>query len=124
MRHTIPAALATLVTLGALSAASPAFAHAHLRSATPAVDGTVSTSPSDIAITYSEGVEPKFSTIEVQDATGKRVDKNDPHTATGDNKILSVGLPALPPGVYKVIWHATAVDTHKTDGTFSFTIKP
>jgi methionine-rich copper-binding protein CopC len=121
MRHTIQAAF---IVICATAAASPAFAHAHLRSATPAVDSTVQAPPTEVAITFSEGVEPKFSTIEVQDAAGKRVDKNDPHTAPSDNKILSVDLPALQPGTYKVVWHATAVDTHKTEGTFSFTIKP
>ena len=121
MRHTIQLAL---VTLCGIAAASPAFAHAHLRSAIPAVDSTVTSAPSEVAITYSEGVEPKFSSIEVDDAAGKRVDKQDPHTAPNDNKVLSVSLPELAPGTYKVIWHATAVDTHKTEGTFNFTVKP
>jgi hypothetical protein len=30
----------------------------------------------------------------------------------------------LKPGVYKVIWHAVSVDTHKTQGSFQFTVKP
>lgn len=117
--RTIPASIAAL-----LLSAAPAFAHAHYRSSTPTDGATVAASPPELAITYSEGVEPRFSTIEVQDAAGKRVDKDDAHTAPGDNKVLSVGLPALPPGAYKVIWHATAVDTHKTEGTFGFTVKP
>lgn len=121
MRHPIPAAI---LALGLLSGSGPAFAHAHLRSAIPAVDATIQAAPPTISITFSEGVEPKFSTIEVQDAAGKRVDKQDPHTAPSDNKVLLTSLPALPPGTYTVIWHATAVDTHKTDGTFSFTVKP
>jgi methionine-rich copper-binding protein CopC len=33
-----------------------------------------------------------------------------------------VALKPLRAGVYKVIWHATAVDTHKTDGSFNFTV--
>lgn len=41
-----------------------AYAHAHLRSAIPAVDGTVAAAPTDVAITSSEGVEPQFSSIE------------------------------------------------------------
>ena len=122
MRHTIRTALIALCATTA--AVGPAFAHAHLRSAAPAVDSTVEAAPSEVAITYSEGVEPKFSTIEVDDAAGKRVDKQNPHTAASDNKVLAVGLPSLSPGTYKVIWHATAVDTHKTEGTFTFTIKP
>ncbi|MEJ1978863.1 MAG: copper resistance protein CopC [Acetobacteraceae bacterium] len=37
---------------------------------------------------------------------------------------LVLGLPALPPGLYKVIWHATSVDTHRTEGSYSFTVAP
>ena len=121
MRHILPATLVALLATGAASDA--AFAHAHLRSAVPPVDSTVATAPTEVAITYSEGVEPKFSTIEVDDSTGKRVDRQDPHTAPNDNKVLAVSVPTLPAGIYKVIWHATAVDTHKTEGTFTFTVK-
>ena len=121
MRHTIPAA----AVLAALSGyAGAAYAHAHLHSATPAVDSTVQASPPDVAITYTEGVEPRFSTIEVQDAAGKRVDKHDAHVASGNDKVFSVGLPPLAPGVYTVTWHVTAVDTHKTEGKFKFTVQP
>ena len=84
----------------------------------------MTTSPREIAITYSEGIEPKFSTIEVQDTAGKPVATQNLHTAPSDNKVLSVEVPTLAPGTYKVIWHATAVDTHKTEGNFSFTVKP
>ena len=111
------------ITLCAAFAAGPAFAHAHLRSAVPAVDSTVTTSPNAVSITYTEAVEPKFSTIEVDDSTGKRVDQQDPHTAAIDGKVLSVSVPSLSAGTYKVIWHVTAVDTHKTEGTFTFTVK-
>jgi len=121
MRHTIKAAI---LALSLVASTGTAFAHAHLRSATPAVDGTVQAAPPAIALTFSEGIEPRFSSIEVQDSAGKRVDKQDPHTMPADNKVLVTGLPALPPGTYKVIWHVTAVDTHKTDGTFSFTVRP
>ncbi len=99
-------------------------AHAHLTAASPSVDSTVPTAPHEVTITYTEGVEPKFSTIEVLNAAGARVDTADVHTAPDDNKRLSVGVKPLPSGVYQVIWHATAVDTHKTEGHFSFTVSP
>jgi len=105
-----------------LSAPQWAQAHAHLTAASPAVDSTVPTAPHEVSITYTEGVEPKFSTIEVLNAAGARVDTADVHTAPDDNKRLSVSVKPLPPGVYQVIWHATAVDTHKTQGHFSFTV--
>ena len=112
------------MTLLAASLSSAAFAHAHLTTATPPVGSTVRTVPTEIAITYSEDVEPKFSAIEVQDASGHRVDADDVHTAQGNAKRLIVGLKPLAPGTYKVIWHVTSTDTHKTDGSYSFTIAP
>ena len=118
MRLILAAALALCGHVGA------AHSHAHLRTAAPAVGSTVQASPPEVAITFTEGVEPRFSTIEVQDAAGRRVDRNDVHTTLGDNKVLSVGVPQLAPGLYTVNWHATAVDTHKTEGKFQFTIRP
>jgi len=35
---------------------------------------------------------------------------------------MHIGLKALPPGTYKVNWRALSVDTHKTDGTFTFKV--
>ena len=118
------ATLPVIVTASLLGSAGAAFAHAHLRSANPAVDSTVATAPTEVAITFSEAVEPSFSSIEVQDGSGRRMDDGNAHTAPSDGKILSVGLKTLPPGTYTVVWHATAVDTHKTDGKFGFTVKP
>jgi methionine-rich copper-binding protein CopC len=103
--------------------ASAAFAHAHLQSAVPPVGSTVEQAPTAITISFSEALEPRFSTIEVSDETGQRVDDGTPHTADGDAKRLSVGLKKLSPGIYKVQWHATSVDTHRTEGDYHFTVK-
>ncbi len=111
------------VSLLAFSAGQ-AFAHAHLVTAEPAVDGSVAAPPTQVVINFTEGVEPKFSDIEVRNASDQRVDNADPHTAATDVKRLIVSLKPLSPGTYTVTWHATAVDTHKTDGTFHFTVHP
>ena len=116
--------LATATTLALIAAGGTAWAHAHLKTAAPAPDSTVQAAPEVVTIDFTEGVEPQFSSIEVQDAAGHRVDKGAAATAPTDNKRFSVGLQSLQPGTYKVTWHATAVDTHKTDGTFQFTVKP
>ncbi len=113
---------AALLFLGAL--ASPALAHALLRKATPGVGSTVTAAPATVTLVFSEGVEPTFSTIAVSDARGARFDSGDPRTAPGDEKTLIVALKALPAGVYTVEWHATSVDTHKTQGKFTFTVAP
>ena len=107
-----------------LCIASPAFAHAFLQRSSPPVGSELPVSPNAVTITYTEGVEPDFSTIEVQNAQGARVDKADPHLLDGDQTKLSVSLPKLPSGDYTVIWHVTSVDTHKTEGRFTFSVSP
>ena len=107
------------------SAGSPsASAHALLRSAIPPVGSTVTTPPTVVTCIYSEELEPSFSTIEVQDAAGHRVDANDLHLAPNDGKRASVSVPHLGAGTYSVIWHVTSVDTHRTQGHFRFTVTP
>ena len=103
---------------------SVAFAHPQLRQADPPVGAVVHSPPAQVELIFSEAIEPRFSTIAVTDAAGAPVDRHDMRVAPGDAKRLAVGLGALPPGVYTVVWHATSVDTHKTEGTFSFTFMP
>jgi copper resistance protein C len=106
-----------------LSGACPALAHAFLDRASPGVGSEVSGSPPTLNMTYTEPVEPLFSTVQVTDATGARVDEGKP-TTQDDGRILVVKLKTLPPGTYRVAWHVTSVDTHKTEGHFTFTVKP
>ncbi len=105
-----------------VAASSPAFAHAFLDSALPRVGSTISAAPSEVLLTFTQGVEPDFSRIEVQDASGARVDEGAPHTAAGDPTKFAVPVKKLAPGTYTVIWHVTSVDTHKTQGRFQFTV--
>jgi copper resistance protein C len=46
-----------------------------------------------------------------------------PRTIQQNNRKLVVEIPALSSGTYTVIWHATSVDTHKTEGSYRFTVK-
>ena len=106
-----------------LSLASPAFAHAMLERASPPVGSDVTAGPHEIALTFTEGVGPLFSTIEVRDASGSVVATGKPQTDHGNNRKLVIELPSLGSGSYMVTWHATSVDTHKTEGSFRFTVK-
>lgn len=112
--------LAALLLLAPVSA----WAHAHLQASEPPVGGTVHTPPAEVAITFSEAVEPGFSSIAVTTPSGSPVDTHGLHTAPGNAKQLVIGLGAVAPGTYRVEWHATSVDTHKTEGTFTFTVAP
>ncbi len=102
--------------------AAPAFAHAFLQRANPPVGSEVAISPPQLSISFTEGVEPLFSTIEVDGANGQPVVKGRPQVAPDNNRVLIMALPKLPPGTYTVIWHATSVDTHKTEGNYKFTV--
>ena len=62
----IPAA-ALLLSLPGLLLPSLAHAHAHLRQAEPPVGGTVRSAPAQVDLTFSEAVEPRFSTVVVTD---------------------------------------------------------
>ena len=111
------------VALAALALHSnPAAAHAFLKTATPAVGSTTQQPPTEVVIEFTEGVEPAFSTIAVQDASGTSVVAGGVHLAGGATH-LAVPLKPLATGTYKVVWHATAVDTHKTEGSFDFTVQ-
>jgi methionine-rich copper-binding protein CopC len=116
--------IAVLAALLGLQAA-PALAHAQLVEASPRVGNSVPSSPSEIRLTFSEGVEPRLSGIEVTDETGRRVRTGPANTAAGNPAVLVVRLSApLPPGTYRVTWHVVSVDTHRTQGSFSFQVGP
>jgi methionine-rich copper-binding protein CopC len=117
MRRTAPIIASVL-----LLASTQAFAHAHLDHANPAVGSTVATAPQQVTIWFTQSLEPKFSTIEVQDAKGAAVQEGAAALAPGSTTQLTVHLKPLPPGQYKVIWKAVSVDTHRSQGDFVFTV--
>ena len=113
-----------LSPLALLSLAAPAFAHAFLERASPSAGSEVHASPPAIVITFTEAVEPAFSSIEVRDLQGRSATIGEPHIVANNGRQLMVDLQTLPAGKYTVIWHVTSVDTHKTQGRFDFTIAP
>jgi methionine-rich copper-binding protein CopC len=113
----------SLVAILFLALQTHAWAHASLDHADPKVGGTVTNSPAEIKIWFTQNLEPAFSTLEVRDAQGKEVDKKDAHLDDKDKSLFLVSLPQLSAGTYTVIWHAVSVDTHRTQGTFHFTVK-
>jgi methionine-rich copper-binding protein CopC len=109
---------------GAALTTPGAFAHAFLDHATPAVGSTVHGSPGDVKVWFTQELEPAFSNLQVVDQNGAQVDKKNNAIDAGDKTLLKVSLPGLPPGKYKVVYHVLSVDTHTTDGTFTFEVAP
>jgi methionine-rich copper-binding protein CopC len=117
-------AVAALALTWMLSWTGAADAHAFLRHAVPLVGSNIPTAPPVLTLDYTEGVEPRFCQVVVHDAQGQQVDKGDLHAAPSDEKRLLLGLQPLKQGTYTVEWHVTSVDTHHTEGTFTFTVQP
>ena len=113
----------SIVLVLAMASAMPALAHAILDRASPPAGSEVSGSPHEIVLTFIEGIEPLFSTVELRDARGGVMATTRPRTIQQNNRKLVVEIPALSSGTYTVIWHATSVDTHKTEGSYRFTVK-
>jgi len=101
---------------------SSADAHAMLDHSTPAVGSTVQKAPRQISLWFTEGVEPAFSGVTVRNGAGQTVSTGKAHLAPGGKTALQVPVGQLPPGIYKVEWHVLSVDTHKTQGAYSFTV--
>lgn len=99
-----------------------ALAHAMLDHANPKVGSSSPTAPREVVLWFTENLELAFSQIEVRDARGALVSSGKAHL--GAKNELRVGLKALPPGTYKVNWRVLSVDTHRTQGDFSFRVGP
>lgn len=81
------------------------------------------TSPKEIRITFSEGIIPQFSGVELRDQRGKLVATGKSDIDPANKKILVVPVEEqLAPGDYKVEWHAVSVDTHRVKGSYSFSV--
>ena len=95
-------------------------AHAFLDHADPAVGSTVPAPPTVIHLWFTQELEPAFSWVTVSDPSGAAVNDG-PATIDPSNKSeLTVKLKPLSAGTYTVKWHALSVDTHTTEGDFTF----
>jgi methionine-rich copper-binding protein CopC len=94
-------------------------AHALLDHASPRVGNTVTPAPSEVVLWFTQKLEPAFSSIEVRNEQGASV-TTDKATVIGDRTQMRVPLKAVPKGTYKVFWRVLSVDTHRTQGDFSF----
>jgi methionine-rich copper-binding protein CopC len=107
-----------LAMVALLLASAAAHAHAHLDRASPAVGSTVRTAPRAVTLWFSQKLEPSFSSAQVTNGSGARVD----HGSRVSGTQIHVSVGSLPPGTYRVNWKVLSVDTHTTQGSFSFRV--
>ena len=116
------ASLLALLGLGLLGAV-PASAHAELDHSDPPADALLPASPAQIALYFTEEIEPGFSHVTLDDQTGRPVAGVSDARGPAPSILLVTLPPHLPNGTYSVVWHAVAKDDgHATDGYFAFTI--
>jgi copper resistance protein C len=94
-------------------------AHAMLDRAEPRVGNTVAKAPAEVTLWFTQTLEAAFSTITVTNAAGQRVDSGKTRVSGSQ---MSVSLRPGGPGTYHVTWRVLSVDTHTTDGNFTFQV--
>ncbi|MBV9564011.1 MAG: copper resistance protein CopC [Bradyrhizobium sp.] len=107
------------IPLFLLLAAEQASAHALLDHAEPRVGNTVASPPRAVTLWFTQKLEQAFSGITVTNAAGERVDTG---KARVSGEQMSVSLRAGGSGTYHVKWHVLSVDTHRTEGDFTFRV--
>lgn len=118
-----PARLTAAFALAALLfSPAAARAHAFLDHSDPAVGSTVPASPETIHLWFTQQLEPAFSSVTVTDKSGASVNDGAAAIDPTNASELDVKLKHLTPGTYTVKWHVLSVDTHTTQGDFTFNI--
>jgi copper resistance protein C len=112
-----------VLVLAAVMAAytGQAMAHAFLERAVPSAGDNLRIGPAKVEMHFSEALEPSFSDVTVTDADGHAMAAG---AVTVSGTEMDLPLKQLPPGRYRVTWHAVSVDTHRTEGKYNFLILP
>ncbi|MBV8746699.1 MAG: copper resistance protein CopC [Xanthobacteraceae bacterium] len=104
-----------------LLATSTAKAHAFLDHAEPRVGNKVESPPREVTLVFTQKLEAAFSSVTVTGPNGQRVDAG---KARVSGNQMSVPVKDGGAGTYHVNWRVLSVDTHTTDGSFTFQVGP
>ena len=122
MRRSSLSSMAVFLVLVLASLTSgKASAHAFLDHAEPRVGNKVASPPREVTLWFTQKLEAAFSSITVTGPSGQRVDAG---KARVSGNQASVSLKSGGTGTYHVNWRVLSVDTHTTDGSFTFQVGP
>ena len=116
--------------LVALAFAAGAQAHTKLVSSSPSANAIVA-KPGRVVLTFNERVVANFTGATLTMTSMPGMARHKPMAITGftsamsaDGKTLTLTMRrALAAGTYQLKWHAAGTDTHRMQGTFTFTVK-
>ena len=98
-----------------------AWAHSFPEQEIPSAGQKVSSSPSEVVIKFDAPIEKLFAKLEVTATDGQNLAVGAPQVS--DNGIrMSVKVGALKPGDYTVKWAVVGIDTHHTEGSYTFSV--
>ena len=116
---------ALLVALAvALALPAAAWGHASLLATQPQASGVLAQPPTQVRLTYSERIEPRFAVISVTDAGGQAADRRQPgaHGRRSEHDLRPAE--AYSQGWYLVWWRVISADGHPVRGAFTFAVGP
>ena len=111
-----------ILTLAAvLAMAGSLSAHMAYSKSAPEKDATLTTSPAQIQVWFTQDPEPALSQLSLEGPTGE-IEIGE--TTVGAEKSIVAGVPtALGPGSYTVKWRAAGDDGHAQRGEFTFNVR-
>lgn len=110
--------MTALVGFGMVHSAS---GHAFVIKSNPSQSQSISVSPKQIDVFFSEPVDLRYSSMKVLDSTGKEVDLGKVSYKGGDETSMEVSVPLLNDGIYTVSTNVLSqIDGHVTDNAFVF----
>ena len=110
------------IAIALVSTAGAASAHSFPEHEDPSAGATLAATPAQVTIKYDAPIEKLFDSLQVLDATGQNKAAGTPQVSA-DGHELSVPVAPLSPGDYTVKWRVVCIDTHHTEGSYSFTVQ-
>jgi hypothetical protein len=111
-------AVAGLLVVAVLGAATTASAHSQLERTDPADGSTIAVLPDLITLTFNQNVLGLGTVLNVTGPDGSAVDGA---ATVVDNTVRQPVRPGAPAGDYTVLWRVTSADGHPISGRFAFT---
>ncbi len=113
--------VAVPLVIALVGATRMAWAHSFPEQENPAAGATLAAPPAQVSIKYDAPIEKLFDSLQVLDSTGQDKAAGSPQVSA-DGYQLSVPVAKLTPGDYTVKWRVVCVDTHHTEGSYTFTV--
>jgi methionine-rich copper-binding protein CopC len=122
MNGRVLALLSGILLASIVGEVATASAHSFPEEETPSAGAMLNEAPAQVTIKYDAPIEKLFASLEVLNSAGQNMAMG-PAEVSPDGWKLSVPVNKLQPGEYTVQWRVVCIDTHHTQGSYSFTVE-